>query len=298
MLVIINPAARLVDRTVRIGDIMEQLLRLGARPQAALTEEKGQARTLAERAICEGRRRIIVAGGDGTVSEVVQAVAGTEMELAVIPLGTGNVLGRYLGLRAGELPEACELAVRGEASPIDLGLMGGHHFVGMAGVGLDAEIVHQLSAPWKEAVGWLAFAGQAVQAVLTEEEHCMTISFGDQTFSGSMWGLFISNLPEYSYRLALSKNARPDDGLLDFVVLHPRSHIELLEFGLDTFVWQESADLHPAATVVQAASVSIEAEKSVRWQTDGDVRGQTPIECTVTERGLNVVSTLPDREDQ
>jgi diacylglycerol kinase family enzyme len=109
-----------------------------------------------------------------------------------------------------------------------------------------------------------------------------------------MWGIFISNRPEYSYRLELSKNARPDDGLLDFVVLHPRTHIELLEFGLDTFVWREAADLHPAATVIQADSVTIEAEKPVRWQTDGDVRGQTPIECHVLQRALNVVRVMPD----
>ncbi|MFO7947398.1 MAG: diacylglycerol kinase family lipid kinase [Armatimonadota bacterium] len=297
MLVIINPTARLVGRSVRIGDVMEHLLRLGAQPQAALTKGKGEARALAQQAIKDGRRRIIVAGGDGTVNEVVQAIANTDLELAVIPLGTGNILGRFLGLRPGEVFDACELAVKGEAHPVDLGVMNGHYFVGMAGVGLDAEIVHKLSRPWKEAVGWLAFAGQAIQAILTEDESPMTVTFGKRTFSGPMWGIFICNLPEYSYRLELSKNAMPDDGLLDFVVLHPRSQIELLEFGLDTFVWREAADMHPAATVLQAQNVSINAEIPVRWQTDGDVMGETPVDCRVEPLALRVVRRLPEDND-
>ncbi|MFP3903041.1 MAG: diacylglycerol/lipid kinase family protein [Armatimonadota bacterium] len=292
MLVIVNPMARLVGRSVRIGDILEHLLRLGARPQVALTREKSEARAMALQAIEDGRRRIVVAGGDGTVNEVVQAIANTDLELAVIPLGTGNILGRFLGLRPGELPDACRLAVEGEADPIDLGVMDGHYFVGMAGVGLDAEIVHKLSRPWKEAVGWLAFAGQAIQAIVTEDESPMTVTFGERTFSGPMWGVFICNLPEYSYRLELSKNATPDDGLLDFVVLHPRSQIELLEFGLDTFVWREAADMHPAATVLQAQNVSITADTPVRWQTDGDVMGETPVNCRVEPRALRLVRKL------
>jgi len=294
MLVIANPTARLVGRTVRVGDVVQGLLEAGASPQVALTRQKGDARRLAATAAEAGHERIVVAGGDGTVNEVIQEIASTPMELAVIPLGTGNILGRYLGLRPGELPKACRLAVYGQASPTDLGVMGGHYFVGMAGAGLDAEIVDKISKPWKEIVGWLAFAGQAVQAILTEEAKHLELTFEEQSFAGAMWGVFVANLPGYGYRVELSRNAQCDDGLLDFVILHDRGQADLLNFGLDTFVWGAPADDHHAATVVQGRYLRIEAEKPVKWQTDGEIMGETPVECTIEPGALQLVSKLPD----
>jgi len=293
MLVIINPAARLVGKAVQVGDVVEQLLEAGASPQVALTHKRGDARRLAAGAAEGGHKRIVVAGGDGTVNEVIQEIATTPLEVAVIPLGTGNVLGRYLGLRPGKLPEACRLAVCGHTSPVDLGIVDGRYFAGMASVGLDAEIVDKLSKPWQELVGWLAFAGQAVQAILTEEPKDLKLTFQQESFAGPMWGIFISNLPEYTYRMALSRNARPDDGLLDFIILHHRGFRELLDFGLDTFVWGEPANDHPAATVVQAKYMRVEADESVKWQADGDIMGETPIECSIKPGALQLVSKLP-----
>ncbi len=292
MLVIINPTARLVGKVAQVGDVVQQLLEAGATPRVALTRQRGDARRLAAEAVQAGYQRIVVAGGDGTVNEVIQEIAATPVELAVIPLGTGNILGRYLRLRPGDLGKACHLAVHGQAGPIDLGVMGGRYFVGMAGAGLDAEIVDKISKPWKEIVGWLAFAGQAVQAVLTEEAKELRLTFEEESFAGPMWGVFVSNLPEYTYRLELSRNAHPDDGLLDFVVLHHRGYGELLNFGLDTFVWGAPADDHHAATVVQGRYLRIEAEKPVKWQTDGEIMGETPAECSVEPRALQLVNKL------
>jgi diacylglycerol kinase (ATP) len=290
MLVIINPTARLVERAVRIGDIVQHLLEAGANPRVALTREKGDAHRLAKEAAAGGYKRIVVAGGDGTVNEVIQAIAGTPLELAVIPVGTGNILARHLRLRPGELPEACRLAVAGEAQMIDLGVINDRYFVGMAGVGLDAEIVDHISIPWKEMVGWLAFAGQTVQAILTEEPKLLRLTFEQDSFAGLMWGVLISNLPEYAHRMALSRNARADDGLLEFVVLHDKGFGELLNFGFDTFVWGAPADQHHAATVVQAKYLLIESADAVKWQADGDIMGETPMECTIAPGALRLVS--------
>ncbi len=293
MLVIINPNARLVGRAVQVGEIVQHVLEAGASPRVALTRHPGHARELVSEAVAEGIGRVIVAGGDGTVNEVIQALAGTPTELALMPLGTGNILGRFLRLRPGELPEAADLAVRGTASPVDLGVMNGQYWVGMAGAGLDADIVESLSRPWKEAAGWLAFATQAVQTILTREPRQMRLSFDERSFRGHMWGVLISNLPEYTYRMEISRNSRPDDGLLDFVILHHRNHAELLNFGIDTFLWGEPADTNPAATVVQGRYLKIEADQPVKWQTDGDIRGQTPAECAVAPGALNLVRHLP-----
>jgi diacylglycerol kinase (ATP) len=297
MFVIANPAARLVGRVALVGDVVEQLLAAGASPRVALTRGPEDACRLAQEAVTSGVDRIVVVGGDGTINEVVQVIAHSSVELAVVPMGTGNVVGRYLKLRPGELSEACQLAVHGVATPVDLGVMGTRYFAGMAGAGLDAEIVDKISRPWKEIVGWLAFAGQAIQAVLTDEPRYLQLHFDEGSFEGPMWGVLISNLPEYTYRMELSSLARPDDGLLDFVILHDQGYVKLLDFGLDTFVWGESVEAHHAATVVQAARLQIEADEPVKWQVDGEMMGVTPVVCRVEPAALQLVSRLPENGD-
>lgn len=290
MLVIANPAARLVGRVALVGDVVEHLLEAGVAPRVALTRSCGDASVLAQEAVEAGEDRIVVVGGDGTINEVVQAIAGTPVEMAVIPMGTGNVVARYLNLRPGDVAEACRLAVHGRAKTLDVGMMGARYFMGMAGAGLDAQIVDGISRSWKEAVGWLAFAGQAIQTVVTEEPRQLRLQFEDACLEGLMWGVLVSNLPEYTYRLELSRRARPDDGLLDFVILHHRGYGKLLDFGVDTFVWGEQADAHHAATVVQSTCLQIDADQPVKWQVDGEMLGTTPVTCRVEPGAVRLVS--------
>ena len=101
------------------------------------TERAGHATELARRAVGEGRALVIAAGGDGTAGEVAQALAGTDVILGIMPLGSVMNVARTLCIPR-DLPEAARVIAGGQVLAIDLGKVGDVYFLEAAGVGLDA----------------------------------------------------------------------------------------------------------------------------------------------------------------
>jgi diacylglycerol kinase family enzyme len=132
----------------------------GISPHHLATSEPGHAESLAREAIAQGADLILVLGGDGTVNEVVQGLVHSNVPLGVLPGGTANVLAMELGLGSRSAPGARKLAAF-EPRPVALGRISGsfgsRYFLLMAGAGLDANIVYEVSAGLKHAAGKLAY---------------------------------------------------------------------------------------------------------------------------------------------
>ena len=151
-----NPkTGRYASRRLRpIQEVASSLESLGITVDLRLTSGPGEATQLAARAARNGSSEIIVAGGDGTINEVIQGLAGTKARLAIIPRGTGNVLARELGLPLDDA-QAVAVAAKGNSRKIYLGLAideatnERRHFVLMAGIGLDASVVKRVQPSLK-----------------------------------------------------------------------------------------------------------------------------------------------------
>ena len=126
------------------------------------TTPEDPGRGQAESAASAGVDVVLACGGDGTVTACAEGVAGTGVPLAIIALGTGNLLARNVGLPM-DLDEALAVALGGVQQPIDAGRVNGNLFVVMAGLGLDARMLSGASEPLKQRVGWLAYAISAVR---------------------------------------------------------------------------------------------------------------------------------------
>src|SRR6201996_6683145 len=111
---------------------------------------RGQAAS----AVSAGAALVLACGGDGTVTACAEGVAATGVPLAIIPLGTGNLLARNVRLPMG-LDEALAVALGGVQQPVDAGQVNGELFVVMAGLGLDARMLEGTSDPLKKRLGWL-----------------------------------------------------------------------------------------------------------------------------------------------
>src|SRR5688572_21354012 len=112
--------------------------------EVALTERARHASELATRALNEGCELIVAVGGDGTMNEVASSLVGTAATLGLVPCGSGDGLGRHLGIH-GSIARACDILLTGRPRTIDTGLADGHPFFTAAGVGFEAEIAQRFN---------------------------------------------------------------------------------------------------------------------------------------------------------
>src|SRR5258705_8171559 len=153
--VIINPATADV---VALRKTMEETLTAAgwSTPMWLETTPEDPGAGMAEAALAAGVQLVAICGGDGTIMACLGTLAGKDVPVALLPLGTGNLLARNLGVPI-ELADALAVAVRGEDRRIDLGRVGDQPFSVMAGIGFDAAMMADASGGMKKFSGWPAY---------------------------------------------------------------------------------------------------------------------------------------------
>jgi hypothetical protein len=159
--VIINPA------TADVPDLrepVEQTLAAAgcSTPLWLETTPEDPGPGMAEAAVAAGVQLVMICGGDGTVMACLGALAGTDVPVAVVPLGTGNLLARNLGVPT-RLADALAVAVNGVDRRIDLGRVGDQPFAVMAGIGFDAAMMADATEDMKRFAGWPAYVASALR---------------------------------------------------------------------------------------------------------------------------------------
>jgi diacylglycerol kinase (ATP) len=227
-------------------------------------------------------RAAIVIGGDGTLRGVAERLLQADMlpPLLPVPLGTANLMGRYLGIRGNEsdLAERVSAGItRHKVLFLDAGRANGRLFLLIAGIGFDAQIVHHLDRLRR---GPIRFWDYLLPAALSVHEYPaaplrVTLD-GREIFPEGQALAFIGNLAEYGTGFPVTPFARPDDGLLDVCVLPCRSRSELIQM----FLLAAAGEHVRAEGVVyqRGRHVRIESPVSVPIQLDGDPAGHTPVE--------------------
>src|ERR1043165_2585962 len=177
-----NPkTGRYASRRAPIPELVSRLESLGLKVDLRLTSGPGDAAEIASRVAHNGSTDVIVAGGDGTINEAIQGLAGTEARLAIIPRGTGNVLARELGLPLDE-EQAVAVVAAGKSRKIYLGLVTdeatnqSRHFVLMAGIGLDASVVQGVQPSPKKRIGRGAFWGSGLSHLANWDPQAFTLA--------------------------------------------------------------------------------------------------------------------------
>lgn len=192
-------------------------------------EESG--RSHARAAVAQGADVVLAAGGDGTVRAVAEGLADSGVPIALIPVGTGNILARNLDLGLG-FDEAVRTAFLGGVRTIDVGRAdirradGSHEehvFLVMAGLGIDAKMIAKTNATLKKAVGWLAYVDGGMRALAELKPIKMRFSLdGAAERSATAHSVMVGNCGVLPGGILLIPDAAPDDGVLDIVALRPR----------------------------------------------------------------------------
>ena len=279
-LVILNPTAR----GARARATHEKILRLAGDAVMQITSSHGEARALAGNAARDGFSTVVAAGGDGTINEVVNGIAESEIALGILPIGTMNVFATELGLPIGNLEQCWGVIRAGQIREIDLPKANGHYFVQLAGIGLDAQAVKETSSDLKRSIGPFSYLISLAQ-IVGRKPPSLVVSHEGGTLEGSF--VIIGNGRLYGGPFDIFKNAQIDDGLLDVIVCRNMSLIDLIRY-LHGGLFGTHIDL-PDVEYFQTRNVSVSSEEPVPMEVDGEVIGNLPVTFEISKKKLKVL---------
>jgi YegS/Rv2252/BmrU family lipid kinase len=280
ILVILNPAAR----STRAKNQSNAIGELPGGAVISITTEAGQARQLAADAAQQGYRIVVAAGGDGTINEVVNGLAGSDTALGILPVGTMNVFASELGLPR-RLRDAWRVIQEGEVRRIDLACANRQYFVQLAGVGLDAQVVKETSWDMKRRLGPLSYLLSAA-AVAARKPPKLVVKTDDRTEEGSF--VLIGNGRYYGGRIQFFQNARVDDGLLDILIFQRMGHIDIARYMGNVLMGRHT--LLQDVVYFQARKVRVESDEEVPVEVDGELATVLPVTFRIASSKLKVMA--------
>ncbi len=272
-----------------IQEVASNLESLGITVDLRLTSGPGEATQIASRAARNGSSDIIVAGGDGTINEAIQGLAGTKARLAIIPRGTGNVLARELGLPLDDA-QAVTVAARGNSRKIYLGLAidestnESRHFVLMAGIGLDASVVRHVQPSLKKRIGKGAFWISGLSHLATWNPRPFTLEIDGVEYSGTFAA--IGKAPRYGGDLAITPGARLDQRDFEVCIIQTKSRLRYLHL-LSQAMRNGMPRDNPEVQFVKA--VTVKAHGDAQVQVDGELLGHLPMRFEIAPHSLEVI---------
>jgi YegS/Rv2252/BmrU family lipid kinase len=253
----------------------EALRMRGLSVEVRSTEAPGHAVELAREAAREADL-ILVIGGDGTVRDVVQGLAGADVPLGILPGGTGNDLARTLGIPR-DLNAALEAALVGRDRPLDVWLWDQVPFVNVAGVGLDAAVAGTVNRKLRMLHGAPAYAAAFCMTLPGFRPQVLRLSWPGGGWSGEAWLAAFANARSYGGGMLIAPDAVPDDGLLDVIVIEGVGKLELIRQFPKLFSGTHVG--HPRVRSFRVESLRIEAVPQ-DVTIDGELIGRTPAAVT------------------
>ena len=222
-------------------------------------------------------------GGDGTLNEVINGIAGTPARLGIIPTGLSNVLARELGITQ-DLGEAAETVRNGRVRRIDLGMVNGRYFSLMVSVGLDAQAVKIVNRTLKRYLKRYAYHLAGLKAAFTFHPPPFEITV-DGEIKLSARAAVISSSRFYGGPHQITPQARIDDGILHCCFFEKAGLADYLRYYWG--VLRKSHHTFSDVAILTGRTVSID-QAGLPLQADGDYIGTSPVQIEITPRFLPV----------
>ena len=276
--VIINPA-KPVDIDVR-GLVAKHCVENGwGEPIWFETTKEDPGVGQAKEALAQGANIVIAAGGDGTVRCVAEVLSGGEIPMGLLPLGTGNLLARNLGMDVTDFDGAMAGALIGTERKIDVVRARRSDpekeqlFLVMAGVGYDATIMADTNEDLKHKVGWLAYVDAGIRNLPGKPIKATIVIDGKRAVRRGVRSVMVGNCGKVQGGLEIFPEAKMDDGLLDVAVLAPH-HGRLGWLSVVAGMIGKGRGKDTAVEYYQGKTVEIILEHKDDYQLDGDHEGQ------------------------
>jgi diacylglycerol kinase (ATP) len=258
------------------------------------SERAGHLTELARAAVDGGATLVVAVGGDGTLNEVVNGIATRDVELATIPLGTGMDFGRTY-----DLPRKFDGAVRavldGVPRTIDAGRVRyrawdgterERWFANVGSVGMSGAVAQRANGMSKALGGRVTFFYALTRVFLEWENTEVTVTFDDGERRGKLHDVIVANGVWHGGGMMLAPDARPDDGLLDVVLIGDVSKLDFVTTAPKLYKGKHLG--HPKVEALRTARVSVDSPEHLPIELDGEQVGTTPASFEVVPGALRV----------
>jgi diacylglycerol kinase (ATP) len=293
VLLITNPAAARTRHSA-VDEVMRIFGSAGWNAEVLATGGPGDARRLAAYGVAEGVDIVAVFGGDGTTMQAAASLVGTDVSLGVIPGGTGNLLAGNLRIPAAPA-RAARALVKARPRSFDLGRMqradGEHYFAVACGAGYDARVMAGTLAEHKRRWGMAAYVATTLRLIgdIRSATHLIAIDGVEYDAHAAM--VLVANcgevIPPY---VRLGAGIRPDDGLLDVVVMRANGFGQSVRAVWDLLretVPGEGADTYVG--YARGREIRVESHPLQPVQLDGEPGGETPFTATIVPHAIRIL---------
>jgi YegS/Rv2252/BmrU family lipid kinase len=267
-----------------------------ARLEIYETRDADDLGTVVRERLARGAGLVIAIGGDGTVSAVADALAGSGTPMGILPMGTANVLARELGIPL-DVDAAARLLVEDhEVVAIDAMRVVERHYLTQVGVGLDALMIRDTSTDEKRRFGKLAYLWSAAKHLAGFQPRHFTLEIDGRSFRVRASQLVVANVgtlgqPPFRW----GADIRVDDGTLDVFVSKARTLLHYLALAWHVITRRHGSD--PNVHYYKARrSVAIATRHPVPVQADGEMIGETPVTVEVVPGAVRVIAPRRARD--
>lgn len=245
------------------------------------------------RALAEGAELVYAWGGDGMMQHCVDALAGSDAALAILPAGTANLLAQNLSIPA-DLAGSVHVGIYGARRLLDTGTVNGEHFAVMAGAGLDAAMIKEADSGLKDRFGRAAYLYTATRNLSASLVKATVKVDGQVFFKGRLSCLLVANVGKVLGGIDVFPSARPDSGLLDLGVVTAANPAEWARtFGR---VAVGKAAKSPFVRLTQAKRITVKFGRPFRYELDGGARSPvTRLKIRVQPASVTVCVPVPDQ---
>ena len=287
LIIIVNPVSG--DRKNRQGefrDIIESSLDSERfNPDIRVTRYAGHGTEIASEGLEHGINRFVVAGGDGTINEVAEKLAGTDATLGIIPAGSGNGLAHHLGIPLRK-KEAIELLNRDKTLRIDTCMVNDRFFASIAGIGFDARVARQFAKC--NSRGFLTYAKIVLKEYLSYKPLKYHLKLDEDELQTEAFFISFANSSQFGYNTRIAPQASITDGLIDVCIVR-KPPMKAFP-GIARLMYQQKIDRSKYVEIYRASNIIVKRKKGKTVNIDGEaVKLGKKLHVTIKPSSLNVI---------
>lgn len=297
--IIYNPVAGREAMHDDLADILSIYEQAGYETSAyATTPEPDSAKNEATRAAKDGFDLIIAAGGDGTLNEVINGIAGLEKrpKLAIIPAGTTNDYARALHVPREDPVAAAKLILNPDNHfQIDLGKAGDNYFMNIAAGGTLTELTYDVSSQMKSLFGYMAYFAKGAEMLPQVKPVRMNIKYDGQEFEGKASTVFLALTNSVGGFEQIVPDAALNDGLFSLIIVKDSNMVGLMQLMAKALKGTHLDD--PRVIYAKAKDVQItplDTEDKLMINLDGEYGGDAPMHFTALKQHLDIVAAVDE----